>query len=65
MIYNSGNPLLSIQNHQRDTSPSQANFRFSHAVLTDKANSGKVDADIEDRAHDKQQQSIATTNTVF
>jgi DNA-binding transcriptional regulator LsrR (DeoR family) len=40
-------------------------FAASHAVLTDKANSGKVDADIEDRAHDKQQPSIATTNTVF
>jgi len=39
-------------------------FAASHAVLTDKANSGKVNADIEDRVLEKQQLT-ATTNTVF
>jgi len=35
-------------------------FAASHAVLTDKANSGKVNADIEDRVLEKQQLTATT-----
>jgi DNA-binding transcriptional regulator LsrR (DeoR family) len=41
-------------------------FVASHsAAPIEKANSDKVDGDVEDRGHEKLQQSITTTNTVF
>jgi hypothetical protein len=40
-------------------------FVASHAAPIEKVNSYKMRVDGEDRGHEKQQQSIVTTNNVF